>query len=76
MFNQLNVCGAAQARFTIAGAAFLRETIPWFAYKGRPAARPAEPPKKAPAPPKPATQPATGAPEPSAPKPHEPAKKH
>jgi len=45
-----------------------------FAYKGRPAARPAEPPK-APPPPKPAPQPATGAPEPTAPKPQEP-KKH
>jgi hypothetical protein len=45
-----------------------------FAYKGRPAARPAEPPKTS-APPKPAQQPATGAPEPSGPKPAEPAKK-
>jgi hypothetical protein len=48
----------------------------WVAYKGRPAAKPAEPPKAAPAP---AKQPSPGAaprtPEPAMPKPQEPAKK-
>lgn len=53
----------------------LRPQDRWFAYKGRPAARPAEPPK-APPPPKPAPEPAKGAPEPAAPKPQEPKKAH
>lgn len=39
-----------------------------FAYKGRPAARPAEPPK-APPPPKPQPEPVKGAPEPTSPAP-------
>jgi hypothetical protein len=64
MFNQQTV--RETASFT--------DKRTWFAYKGRPAARPAEAPK-APALPKPSPAPATGAPEPAGPKPKEPAKK-
>jgi len=53
----------------------LSETAQWQAYKGRPAAKPAEPPKAAP-PPKPAASPASGAPKPAEPKPAEPGKKN
>jgi len=79
MFNQKAVYETDRAQHAAAcsRAAFVyawRRVSTRFAYKGRPAARPAEPPK-APAPPKPAQQPATGAPEPSGPKPPEPAKK-
>jgi hypothetical protein len=53
--------------------ALRRETI-WIAYKGRPAAKPAEPPKAAPTK-KPSPEAAPHTPEPAAPKPQEPAKK-
>jgi hypothetical protein len=44
-----------------------RRESDWFAYKGRPAARPAPPPKSPAAPPKQAPAPAPGAPAPPAP---------
>lgn len=70
------IAGAASA-----AASFRSVSLParrrkndWFAYKGRPAARPA-PPAKAPAPPpKQAPAPAPGAPKPPEPQPPKPAK--
>jgi hypothetical protein len=56
------------------GSAWVACRSTWVAYKGRPAAKPAEPPKAAPAKqPSPGTAPRT--PEPAMPKPQEPAKK-
>jgi len=82
MFNPITLHETDRARPTALGslAVFLDMRRPastrftYSAYKGRPAARPAEPPK-APAPPKPAQQPAPAAPEPAGPTSPEPAKK-
>lgn len=70
-FRQTGEAWPAAAR---SRAFFRRPESTWFTYKGRPAARPAEPPKS-PAPTKPAPEPAKGTPQPTAPQPQEPTKK-
>ncbi len=52
---------------TVRETASFTDKRTWFAYKGRPAARPAPPPKAPAPPPKQTPAPAPGAPKPTAP---------
>lgn len=80
MFNQQMICESAPAqtaaiwpRVSFRGA--WRAAAPLFAYKGRPANRPAEPPKAPDSPKPPSQQPAQSEPDRATPKPQIPAKK-